>query len=692
MNTPYWLTEDSRKFLSRGYLKEGQTAEERIDEIALNAENILNKPGFAAKFRQYMYNGWISLASPIWSGFGTEKGLPISCNNSFFDDTTVSILEKTAEIGMMSKYGAGTSAYLGKIRPRGSPISVGGTSDGPVRFAELIETTTNVISQGSVRRGSCAVYLDIDHPDIEEFLQIREEGNFIQSLSFGVCISDDFMNKMIAGDKESREIWLKVLKKRFASGYPYLFFTDNVNKAKPQVYKDKDIKIYSSNLCVAGDTKILTSKGHIEISTLVDKEVEVWNGKEFSSTTVRKTGENKKLLRVSLSSGQYLDCTPEHRFYVVDKSDSWSKEMPAKNLKPEDRLKKFKFPVIEGKQEEAKEHIVISVEEIDGLHDTFCFTEPKRHMGVFNGILTGQCNEIALPSSPDESFVCCLSSVNLLHYDDWKDTDLIETMTYFLDAVMEEYIKKTEFLPFMQAAHKFAKRHRAIGLGVIGYHSLLQSKSIAFESFEAQMLNVEIFKLMNKKSLAATHAMAIEYGEPEILEGYGQRNATRLALAPTTSSSFIIGSGELSPSIEPNESNFYIADLAKGKFTVKNPHLKKVLISYEKDTQDIWDSIAQHGGSVYHLDFLSEHEKSVFRTFYEISQMEIVIQAAQRQKYIDQGQSLNLKISTSERIKDVNSLYIEMWKLGVKGAYYQRGMNPSMELKRNLLNCEACEA
>lgn len=548
--TPYWLTDDSRKFLSRGYLKDGQSAEERIKEIAENAEKLLNKPGFAEKFIRYMYNGWISLASPIWSGFGTEKGLPISCNQVVFDDTTESILHKTAEIGMMSKYGAGTAAYLGLIRPRGSKISVGGVSDGPVRFAELIETTTNVISQGAVRRGSCAVYLDVDHPDIEEFLEIREEGHFIQNLSFGVCVSDDFMKKMIDGDTKSREIWLKILKKRFSTGYPYLFFTDNVNNNKPQVYKDKNLKIYSSQLC----------------------------------------------------------------------------------------------------------------------------------------------NEIELPSSPDESYVCCLSSVNLLHYDDWKDTDLIETMTMFLDSVMEEYIQKTENLPFMQAAHKFAKKHRAVGLGVIGYHSLLQSRSIAFESFEAKLLNVEIFKLMNEKSLAASKQMAIEYGEPEILKGYGERNTTRLALAPTTSSSFIIGSGELSPSIEPNESNFFIADLAKGKFTVKNPHLKKVLQIYEMDTKDVWDDIAKHGGSVQHLEFLTEHEKNVFKTFDEISQMEIVIQATQRQKYIDQGQSLNFKISTKESLKDVNALYIKLWELGGKGAYYQKGTNPSIELKRNLLNCEACSA
>lgn len=548
--TPYWLTDDSRKFLSRGYLKDGQSAEERIKEIAENAEKLLDKPGFAEKFIRYMYNGWISLASPIWSGFGTEKGLPISCNQVVFDDTTESILHKTAEIGMMSKYGAGTAAYLGLIRPRGSKISVGGVSDGPVRFAELIETTTNVISQGAVRRGSCAVYLDVDHPDIEEFLEIREEGHFIQNLSFGVCVSDDFMKKMIDGDTKSREIWLKILKKRFSTGYPYLFFTDNVNNNKPQVYKDKNLKIYSSQLC----------------------------------------------------------------------------------------------------------------------------------------------NEIELPSSPEESYVCCLSSVNLLHYDDWKDTDLIETMTMFLDSVMEEYIQKTENLPFMQAAHKFAKKHRAVGLGVIGYHSLLQSRSIAFESFEAKLLNVEIFKLMNEKSLAASKQMAIEYGEPEILEGYGERNTTRLALAPTTSSSFIIGSGELSPSIEPNESNFFIADLAKGKFTVKNPHLKKVLQIYEMDTKDVWDDIAKHGGSVQHLEFLTEHEKNVFKTFDEISQMEIVIQATQRQKYIDQGQSLNFKISTKESLKDVNALYIKLWELGGKGAYYQKGTNPSIELKRNLLNCEACSA
>ena len=544
----YWLNSESELFLERGYLEKGQTAKQRIHQIALAAEKILKSDGFAEKFEKYMALGWYSLLSPICANFGTNRGLPISCFGSYIDDTMDSILGKTAEVGMMTKMGGGTSAYFGALRKRGAKIGTGGESNGPIHFMELFETMTNVISQSNVRRGSFAAYLPIDHADILEFLQIRDDGNPIQHISLGVTVPDKWMKSMIDGDKDKRKVWGKVLQKRFESGYPYIFFSDTVNKGAPKVYKDKEMKIYASNLC----------------------------------------------------------------------------------------------------------------------------------------------SEIALSSSPDESFVCNLSSMNLLHYDEWKSTDAVQTLIMFLDAVMTEFINKTECIPYMEASRKFAINQRALGIGVLGWHSYLQSKLIAFESMEAKMLNVEIHKYLRNKSEEATKALAIIHGEPPLLKGYHRRNVTLMAIAPTTSSSFILG--QVSPSVEPLNSNYFVKDLAKGKFTYKNPFLACVLEGHKKNDRETWNSILTKGGSVQYLKFLTQQEKDVFKTFGEISQKEIIIQAAARQKYVDQAQSINLMIHPKTPVKDVNQLLIFAWEQGVKTLYYQRGTNPAQELGRNLLHCASCEA
>lgn len=544
----YWLNDDSRTFLERGYLTSGITPEERIHQISKAAEKILKIKGFASKFEEYVAAGWYSLSSPIWANFGLDRGLPISCFGSYIDDTLESILGKTAEVGMMTKMGGGTSAYFGSLRARGSDINSGGKSNGPVHFMELFETTTNVVSQSNVRRGSFAAYLPVDHPDALEFLQIRSDGNPIQHLSIGLTIPDKWMKEMVEGDKAKRKIWGKIIQKRFESGYPYIFFSDTVNKNAPEIYKKKKRTIYASNLCA----------------------------------------------------------------------------------------------------------------------------------------------EIALASTTDESFVCNLSSMNLLHYDEWKSTDAVETMIYFLDAVMTEFINKTENMPYMQAPRNFAINQRALGLGVLGWHSYLQSKSIAFESLEAKGITTQIFSSMRKQCDSATSKLAEEYGEPPLLEGYGSRNVTTMAIAPTTSSSFILG--QVSPSIEPLNSNYFVKDLAKGKFTYKNPYLQEVLKKYGKDTKETWKSILMKGGSVQHLDFVSDHEKEVYKTFGEISQKEVVLQASLRQKYIDQSQSLNVMINPKTPPKQVSELLIYAWESGIKTLYYHRGANPSQELSRNILTCTSCEA
>jgi ribonucleoside-diphosphate reductase alpha chain len=543
-----WLNSHSRLFLERGYLEEGVSPEERVKEIAKNAESILGIEGFADKFEKYTSLGYYSLSTPVWINYGNKRGLPVSCFNSHMDDTMTDILWKVGEVGIMSKMGGGTSGFFGDLRKRGSKISSGGESSGAVHFMELFDKVSDVVSQGSARRGSFAAYLPVEHPDIEEFLMIRSEGHAIQNMSIGVTISDDWMNRMIEGDKDKRGIWGKIVKKRFETGYPYIFFTDTVNNAAPQVYKDKGYKINSSNLC----------------------------------------------------------------------------------------------------------------------------------------------SEITLQSKGNESFVCVLSSLNLLHWDEIKETDAVETLIYFLDTVNQEFVDKTKEMKFMEAPHEFAKNQRALGMGVLGWHSLLQSKMIPFESLDAKMLNSDMWKTIRERADKASKDLADLFGEPELLKGYGRRNVTTIAVAPTTSSSFILG--QVSPSIEPLNSNYFVKKLAKGSFTFKNPYLKEILKKYKNDTDEVWKSILIRGGSVQHLDFLSSDEKDVFKTFGEISQKEIIIQAAQRQKFIDQSQSLNIMIPPDVKPKEVSDLLIEAWKMGIKTLYYQRSANPAQELSRNIMTCTSCES
>jgi ribonucleoside-diphosphate reductase alpha chain len=391
-----------------------------------------------------------------------------------------------------------------------------------------------------------------------EFLEIGSEGNPIQELTHGVTVSDKWMEEMRDGDVAKRTIWAKVLQSRSEVGYPYILFRDNVNNNAADVYKDKKLEIYASNLCT----------------------------------------------------------------------------------------------------------------------------------------------EIMLPSNEEWSFVCCLSSINLLHYDKWKDTDAVETLTYFLDAVMEEFITKLEefrdssdrddklTFDFMEKAYTFAKENRALGLGALGWHSLLQSKMLSFDSQEAFNLNSEIFKAIKDKSYSASEELAKLYGEPKVLKGYGRRNTTLNAIAPTTSSAFILG--QVSQGIEPIWSNSYVKDIAKIKTTIKNPFLVELLEEKGMNTAEVWRSIRDFDGSVQHLEFLTDNEKDVFKTYPEIDQMNVIYQAANRQNHIDQGQSINVMVHPDMPTKDLNNLYMTAWKLGIKSMYYQHSMNAAQKFKQKK-ECASCE-
>jgi len=543
-----WYTPLSEVFMGRGYFHNNSTIQDRVEAIARNVGDRFKDEEIYSKVKDYIERGFYVLPSPVWSNVGAGRGSGISCFNTHFGDSIESIIRGNAEVGMLCKIGGGTSGYFGEVRSAGSPISTGGTTFGSAHFLQMPSTTKNVISQGNTRRGEFAGYQDITHGDIVEWLRINGEGSPLQRLPYGICVTDEWLKEMKAGDAEKRNIWALVLDSRNRTGFPYIFFTDNVNNGTVDVYKDKGIKIKSSNMCT----------------------------------------------------------------------------------------------------------------------------------------------EILLPSTDEESFVCNLIGMNLVKYDEWKNTDAVRIALYIADAVLSDFIDLHRDTPFIERTVKFAERHRAIAIGASGYHSYLQSKMIPFESMEAKFENVKIFKSIQEQAYTASREMATKYGKPEMLadDKYDRRHTTLTAVAPNTSSSFIMG--QQSQSIEPYVSNYYIKKSSNVKHAVRNPYLEVLLEERGKNTVEVWESILKKDGSVKHLDFLSEQEKLVFRTFIEISQMEIIIQASARAKYIDQGQSLNLMIHPSTPTKDVNALILKAHELGVKTLYYQLGQNAAQEFARDVLSCEGC--
>ena len=904
-----WLNEDSRTFLSRGYLVNGTTPEERIKEIADYSESLLGISGFADKFEDYMSKGWYSLSTPVWTNFGLGRGLGVSCFGVDIQDDMADILRSAAEIGMLSKNGGGTAGFFGNLRPRGSVIKDNGVSSGAPHFMEIFQAVSNTVNQGSSRRGHFAAYLPIEHQDYYEFMQSKSEGNPIQDISIAITVSDEFMEKLVNRDAEAEEKWVKLIQKRFETGYPYVMFTGNSNRNRPKAYIDKGLYIKQSQMCVTGDQRVVTNMGMLTASELyniggnltlfdnlnvvksspmmlIAKDEDVYeilldNGLAHKVTGYHKLSKlisfkskvsfedtmcsdlvvgdkiaiqtNKGLFgsvsmedeafllglyqadgtqntssvhfdiwendfdliqeveaiisrlhlkydyvpRYSTKGDRFIDCNTgpskvkkkrlttqmfsdlefkkgiipswiwksnentiwayikgllyaDGTAYLAGKnsvkvdlsniSKNFLKDLQllfnnlglrssinllrlgGESLLPNGKggnslyktkncyrlsvnnklglqqiesntkflsrkgIDIFKYAIGKNSRKTAR---IVSIEHV-GKDDVYCVqVESDRHHWVCNGVITHNCSEIIEYTGPDKSFTCCLSSMNLLHYDDWKGTDAVEVLTYFLDSVLTDFINRASKIPFMEKVVKFAVEHRSIGLGVLGYHSYLQSKNIAFESMSARSMNKMMFKLIDDKSLKASKELASMYGEPEILKGYGERFSTRIAIAPTTSSSFILK--QVSPSIEPLNSNYFLKDLAKGKFVYRNPYLDKLLTEKGKNSDFTWSSILTHGGSVQHLSFLTDDEKAVFKTFGEISQLEVVTQAADRQKYIDQSQSLNLMIHPSTPVYEVHALMLEAWKLGIKTLYYQRSANLAQEVGRELMNCSMCE-
>jgi len=566
------------KTISKTYLQAGEKPKDAYWRVATAVAKRLEKPQLATKFFDYMWKGWLCLATPVLANTGTDRGLPISCFGIDVGDSIYEIGSKNLELMLLAKHGGGVGIGINMIRPAGTKITGNGTSDGVVPFCKIYDSTILATNQGSVRRGAASVNIKIEHKDFEDFLEIREPKGDVnrQSLNLHQCvvISDRFMKKLEEGELDARRKWGKLLQKRKATGEPYIMYKGNVNKANPEMYKKNGLKVHMTNIC----------------------------------------------------------------------------------------------------------------------------------------------SEIVLHTDEQHSFVCCLSSLNLAKYDEWKDTDLVYTSTIFLDGVLEEFIQRAKNLKGFENSVRSAERGRALGLGVLGWHTYLQQKGLPFEGLQAQFETRKIFSQLKIESERASRWLATEYGEPLWCKESGMRNTHLRAVAPTVSNSKL--SGNVSSGIEPWAANVFTEQTSKGTFIRKNPELKKVLKKIGFDTKETWDKILADGGSVMGLDFLDEwcyvdgkiveckevegeakHKcttvKDVFKTFKEINQLDLVRQAGVRQQYIDQAVSLNLAFPAIADPKWINQVHLEAWKQGVKTLYYMRTESVLRgDIAQQAMNpdCVSCEA
>ena len=539
---PEWADADVyKKTISGGYLYNGETPKQAYERVAKAAARRLRKPELAEKFFEYIWNGWLCLASPVLSNMGTDRGLPISCFGIDVADSIYDIGQKNLEMMLLAKHGGGVGVGINQIRPAGSVITNNGTSDGTVPFCKIYDSSILATNQGAVRRGAASVNLNIEHADWEDWLEIREPKGDVnrQSLNMHQCtiIGDKFMRKLAAGDKVARRKWSKLLQKRKATGEPYIMFKGNVNKQNPSMYKDNALKVFMTNIC----------------------------------------------------------------------------------------------------------------------------------------------SEIVLHTDENHSFVCCLSSLNLAKYHEWKDTNLIYDSIWFLDAVLEEFIQRAKNVRGFENAIRSAEKGRALGLGVLGWHTYLQQKGFPFEGLLAQYETRRIFSQIKIESERASMALAETFGEPLWCVGTGMRNTHLRAIAPTVSNSKL--SGNISPGIEPWAANVFTDQSAKGTFIRRNPTLEATLKEHNLNTDKIWNQILKDGGSVQNVKALDKVMvgpdkdipiKEVYKTFKEINQLDLVNQAGIRQQYIDQAVSLNLAFPAQADPKFINKVHLEAHKKGIKTLYYMR--------------------
>jgi len=551
---PSFMDEISVATLSKGYLLPGETPKKAYRRVANAAARRLGKPELENKFFKIIWNGWLGLASPVISNMGTDRGLPISCFGIDTPDSIRGISLTNAELMKLTSQGGGVGISVSRIRPRGTQISGNGKSEGVVPWCKIYDSSIIATNQGNVRRGAASVNLDINHPDIGEFLEIRrpkgDPNRQCLNLHQCVVVDDPFMRKLESRDQETMDTWAKILKARMETGEPYVMYKDNINKNNPIAYMMNNLEVSMTNICT----------------------------------------------------------------------------------------------------------------------------------------------EITLFTDEEHSFICCLSSLNLAKHDEWKDTDTVELATWFLDGVMQEFIDKSAGKDSLKRTHKHASKGRALGLGVMGWHTFLQQKRMPFNSISSTAYTHNIFSDIRNKAEKASRDLAAEYGEPLWCKGTGMRNTHLLAIAPTVSNSVITGG--ISAGIEPLPANIYTFNGAKGTFIRKNKVLQDILIEKGEDKNKWWDKMLADGGSVQNLpdNILSPEDKELFLTFSEINQLELVRQSAIRQRYLDQTQSLNLSFDPSDSPKWINQVHIEAWKLGIKTLYYLRTDSVIKgDLGSRMADCVSCD-
>lgn len=690
---PEHLTEEGFKTLKGGYLLNGETPVDmykRVSEAAASYLPVEIRSEYESKFYEAIFNGWLGLATPVASNMGTARSLPISCFSSYMPDTLPGIFDTVKEVATMTKFGGGTAVHMNGLRGSDSPvIGTGGVASGPNSWAKILDSTITAVSQGAIRRGAVAAYLPIEHYDSSSFIMLRhpsqDQNKYCPNIHHGVTITDVFMQEMLAGNQDKRDKWKHLLTTRFETGEPYLFFSDTAQKGNPKHLPW--YRVNGSNLCLHPLTKVDTREfGKVYIKDLVGQEVTIFDGKEWVvNSGFSKTQDNAEFYEVSFSGVSVL-CTANHKWPVVGRQENSSSNVvfrPVTELKVDDLI------------QASNEGVAVRVHRVSKSKlkgPAYCTTVPSTSMfSIEGGIMTGNCNEIMLHTDEEHSLVCCLSSLNLARYDEWKDTDVIKTSIYFLDAVMQEFIDKSYYIPGLERAYKFAIKSRALGLGVLGWHTLLQDRMLPFDSFDSMMLNAQIFSKLQKEADSASRELAQLLGEPEWMQGTGRRNSHLLAVAPTVSNALI--SGGVSQGVEPISANVYVQKSAKGTFIRYNPTLKAKLASMGLDNDTIWNQIIKEEGSVLGVKELPEDFKQVFLTAREINQFAIVKQAGQRQAFIDQGQSVNLFFSANSDPKYIHQVHVAAWQEGLKGLYYLRSSSPIRAdlASRSANDCASCD-
>lgn len=699
------ISDQALKLLKDYYMKDYETSPQEAYARACVAYSGGDEE-LSRRLYRYVSSGWMMFASPVLSNAPNPgepwKSLPISCFLSYVPDTLEGLIDHTSETRWLSVKGGGVGGHWSDVR------SVSDISPGPIPFLKTVDADMTAYRQGKTRKGSYASYMDVSHPDIEEFLVIRtptggDMNRKCFNLHIAVNVTDDFMQKVIDGgiwelcdpnDKRvvktlpARELWQKILETRFRTGEPYINFIDEANRCLPESQKKLNLKIHGSNLCFSGDTKVAVGDDRVcvDIQTLAEsgEEFLVWSARkgitknqpgvmvegdewipEIKKAIAKKTGVYE-VIKVNLANGTHVLCTENHKLGVYNGDYVPAKDSVGWKIQGFDAsaIQLEHYVEVVGIEREGR---VIDVYDlhVEDNRNFFIITTDTGRYG--RGILVHNCNEIHLATDRTRTAVCCLSSLNLEMFDDWKETPIVEDMIRMLDNVLQIFIDNCP--PSLSKARHSAMKERSLGLGAMGFHSYLQRRGIPFESGIASSINRRIFQLIKSRAVEESKRLALERGEPDDLRGTGLRNAHLLAIAPNANSAIILG---CSPSIEPMKSNAYTHRTRAGTHLVKNRYLEILLEGMGKNTDEVWQSIILNQGSVQQLDFLTEEQKGIFKTAFELDQRWVIDHAGSRQPYICQGQSVNLFFPSRTPRVYVNEVHVMAWKARLKGLYYLR--------------------